>query len=96
MRPSFEEITRKRPEKSLLTNLAKHGGRNNRGRVTTRSRGGGPKRMYRVIDFKRRKEGVPGRAHNITNVGTSELITLFWADEIFDPENPDTYFEEVG
>ena len=61
VRPSFEEITKKRPEKSLLTPLSKNGGRNNRGKITTRSRGGGARRMYRVIDFKRRKEGVPGR-----------------------------------
>ena len=61
VRPSFEEITKKRPEKSLLTPLSKTGGRNNRGKITTRSRGGGARRMYRVIDFKRRKEGVPGR-----------------------------------
>ncbi len=61
VRPSFEEITKKRPEKSLLTSLSKTGGRNNRGKITTRSRGGGARRMYRVIDFKRRKEGVPGR-----------------------------------
>ena len=61
VRPSFEEITKKRPEKSLLTPLSKTGGRNNRGKITTRSRGGGARRLYRVIDFKRRKEGVPGR-----------------------------------
>jgi len=61
VRPSFEEITKKRPEKSLLTPLSKTGGRNNRGKITTRSRGGGARRMYRVIDFKRRKEGVPGK-----------------------------------
>ena len=61
VRPSFDEITKKRPEKSLLTPLSKTGGRNNRGKITTRSRGGGAHRMYRVIDFKRRKEGVPGR-----------------------------------
>ena len=61
VRPSFEEITKKRPEKSLLTPLSKTGGRNNRGKITTRSRGGGARRMYRGVDFKRRKEGVPGR-----------------------------------
>ena len=61
VRPSFEEITKKRPEKSLLTPLSKTGGRNNRGKITTRSRGGGARRMYRVVDFKRRKEGVPGK-----------------------------------
>ena len=52
VRPSFEEITRRKPEKSLLSPQAKHGGRNNRGRITTRSRGGGPRQMYRRIDFK--------------------------------------------
>ena len=57
--PNFDDITTKRPEKSLLEPLRKTGGRNNKGRMTTRGRGGGPKRMYRVIDFKRRKDGVP-------------------------------------
>ncbi|MEC9308306.1 MAG: 50S ribosomal protein L2 [Chloroflexota bacterium] len=61
VRPSFEEITRKQPERSLLSPLRKSGGRNNRGKITTRSRGGGARRMYRMVDFKRRKEGVPGR-----------------------------------
>jgi len=61
VRPSFEEITSKQPERSLLSPLRKSGGRNNRGKITTRSRGGGARRMYRMVDFKRRKEGVPGR-----------------------------------
>ncbi len=65
VRPSFEEITKTRPEKSLLSPLSKSGGRNNRGKITTRSRGGGARRMYRIIDFKRRKEGVPGRVVSI-------------------------------
>jgi large subunit ribosomal protein L2 len=65
VRPSFEEITRKKPEESLLAPLEKRGGRNNRGRITTRSRGGGAKRMYRKIDFKRSKDGVPGRVVSI-------------------------------
>ena len=56
---SFEEITRTKPEKSLVRPLNKKGGRNALGRVTTRHRGGGHKRKYRVIDFKRSKEGVP-------------------------------------
>jgi large subunit ribosomal protein L2 len=57
----FEEITRGRPEKSLTTKITKTGGRNNRGRITTRHIGGGHKRRYRVIDFKRRKDGVPAK-----------------------------------
>src|SRR5262249_40317578 len=55
----FAEITKARPEKSLCEPLAKSGGRNNRGRVTAYHRGGGHKRLYRVIDFKRDKAGVP-------------------------------------
>jgi large subunit ribosomal protein L2 len=55
---TFEEITKKKPEKSLLEPLRKSGGRNNQGRLTTRHRGGGNKRFYRVIDFKRNKVGV--------------------------------------
>ena len=82
VRPSFEEITRKKPEKSLLSKLSKRGGRNNRGRVTTRSRGGGPKRMYREIDFKRRKEGVPGRVVSIEYDPnrTTRIALIFYAD----------------
>ncbi len=57
----FAEITRSEPEKSLLSPLKKSGGRNNRGRITSRRRGGGHKRRYRVIDFKRRKLGVPSK-----------------------------------
>ncbi|MEP0823051.1 MAG: 50S ribosomal protein L2 [Ignavibacterium sp.] len=56
---TFEEITREKPEKSLLRPLKKSGGRNNLGRITSRHRGGGHKRRYRVIDFKREKHGVP-------------------------------------
>ncbi|MBD5553389.1 MAG: 50S ribosomal protein L2 [Desulfovibrio sp.] len=55
----FEEVTRKTPEKSLTEGLPKKAGRNNNGRVTSRRRGGGVKRLYRVIDFKRDKKGVP-------------------------------------
>src|SRR5436190_13407276 len=54
---SFEEITKTTPEKSLLKPLKKSGGRNNTGRITSRHIGGGHKRMYRVIDFKRTKTG---------------------------------------
>ena len=58
---TFEEITKKRPEKSLLEPIRKSGGRNNRGRLTTRHRGGGNKRAYRIIDFKRNKHGIPAK-----------------------------------
>jgi large subunit ribosomal protein L2 len=57
----FADITRSEPEKSLLEPLPKHGGRNNNGRITTRHQGGGHKRRYRVIDFKRNKDGVPAK-----------------------------------
>src|SRR6516225_10592926 len=57
----FEEITKTEPEKSLLEPLHKTGGRNNRGRVTSRHHGGGHKRQYRQIDFKRTKDGVPAK-----------------------------------
>ena len=61
----FTEITRSKPEKSLLRPLKKTGGRNNRGRITCRHRGGGHKRQYRVIDFKRDKDGIPARVATI-------------------------------
>ena len=82
VRPSFEEITRKRPEKSLLSPLSKTGGRNNRGKITTRSRGGGPHRMYRIIDFKRRKEGVPGRvvAIEYDPNRTTRIALIYYVD----------------
>jgi len=57
----FAEITKARPEGSLTAPLGKSGGRNNLGRMTIRHRGGGHKRLYRVIDFKRDKLGVPAR-----------------------------------
>jgi len=58
---TFEEITKRKPEKSLLEPVTKKGGRNNNGRITTRHQGGGHKRRYRVIDFKRTKDGVPAK-----------------------------------
>jgi large subunit ribosomal protein L2 len=61
----FEEITATEPEKSLLEPLRKRGGRNNNGRITTRHQGGGHKRMYRVIDFKRQKDDVPAKVASI-------------------------------
>src|SRR5215208_1980367 len=62
---TFEEITKSTPEKSLLEPLRKSGGRNNQGRMTVRHRGGGTKRAYRKIDFKRNKHGVPARVASI-------------------------------
>jgi large subunit ribosomal protein L2 len=58
---TFEEITKTRPEKSLTVRLHKHAGRNNQGKITTRHRGGGAKRAYRLIDFKRNKLGIPAK-----------------------------------
>jgi large subunit ribosomal protein L2 len=58
---TFDEIAKKRPERSLVTDLRKRGGRNNQGRITLRHRGGGNKHLYRIIDFKRDKFGVPAR-----------------------------------
>jgi large subunit ribosomal protein L2 len=63
--PDFAELTRSEPEKSLVEGLTKSGGRNVRGRKTSRHRGGGAKRLYRKIDFKRRKDGVPARVAQI-------------------------------
>lgn len=60
-----EEITTSTPEKSLLAPYKKKGGRNNMGQITTRHHGGGHKRKYRVIDFKRNKDGVPGKVASI-------------------------------
>lgn len=59
--PSFDEITKTKPEKSLLLPLRKKGGRNAQGKITVRHRGGGSKRRLRIIDFQRNKSGVPGK-----------------------------------
>lgn len=58
---TFEEVTKDKPEKSLVVTLTKTGGRNVYGRITVRHRGGGHKRKYRIIDFKRDKDGIPGK-----------------------------------
>jgi large subunit ribosomal protein L2 len=58
---TYEEITKEEPEKSLIEPLKKHAGRNNRGVITTRHRGGGNKRFYRIIDFRRDKWGIPAK-----------------------------------
>ena len=62
---TFEEITTNAPEKSLTVTLKKHSGRNNRGKITVRHRGGGYRPNYRIIDFKRNKDGIPGTVATI-------------------------------
>ena len=59
--PDFAEITKTEPEKTLVEGLKKSGGRNSNGRKTSRHRGGGAKRLYRKIDFKRRRDGIPAK-----------------------------------
>lgn len=62
---SFEEVTRTKPEKSLVAKISKSGGRNNKGRITVRHIGGGNKRKYRIIDFKRNKDNIPAKVVSI-------------------------------
>ncbi len=78
----FKEITSTTPEKSLLEPLPKKGGRNNNGRITTRHQGGGHKRRYRVIDFKRKKDGVPAKVATIEYDPnrSSRIALLHYAD----------------
>lgn len=78
----FDEITKNEPEKSLLKPLKKSGGRNDDGRITVRHRGGGHKRMYRVIDFKRDKFGVPAKVASIEYDPnrTARIALLHYAD----------------
>ena len=64
-RPDFAEITKSVPEKSLTTALRKTGGRNNKGRITVRHRGGGHRRRYRIIDFKRNKFDIPSKVASV-------------------------------
>ena len=61
----FAEITKSKPEKSLTVHLKKHSGRNSQGKITVRHRGGGAKIKYRIIDFKRDKDGVPAKVHAV-------------------------------
>lgn len=79
---SFNEITKTTPEKSLTDVIKKSGGRNNLGRVTSRHRGGGHKRKYRIIDFKRNKFGVPAKVFSIEYDPnrTSRIALLHYAD----------------
>jgi large subunit ribosomal protein L2 len=78
----FEEITRSEPERALLEPLKKQGGRNNQGHVTTRFRGGGHKRQYRRIDFRRNKVGIPARVASVEYDPnrTSRIALLVYAD----------------
>ncbi|KAB2846636.1 MAG: 50S ribosomal protein L2, partial [Ignavibacterium sp.] len=79
---SFDEITKSTPEKSLTISLKKSGGRNNLGHMTTRFVGGGHKRRYRVIDFKRNKTGVPAKVFSIEYDPnrTCRIALLHYAD----------------
>jgi large subunit ribosomal protein L2 len=78
----FAEITHSKPEKSLLRPVRKTGGRGNTGRVTSRHRGGGHKKAYRVIDFKRNKAGIPGRVASIEYDPnrTARIALIHYAD----------------
>src|SRR5277367_1719984 len=80
--PDFKEITKTEPERSLVEGLTKSGGRNSFGRKTSRHRGGGAKRLYRRIDFKRRKDGVPARVAAIEYDPnrTAYIALLHYAD----------------
>jgi len=79
---TFEEITTDTPEKSLLEPLTKSGGRNAQGKITVRHRGGGEKRKYRIIDFKRNKDGIPAKVATIEYDPnrTSNIALLHYAD----------------
>ena len=79
---SFEEITCTKPEKSLLTPVKKSGGRNVHGRITVRHIGGGNRQKYRLIDFKRNKDGVPAKVATIEYDPnrTANIALLFYAD----------------
>ncbi len=61
----FSEITKTTPEKSLLVSIPKHAGRNNQGKITVRHQGGGNKKKYRIVDFKRNKDGIPAKVIGI-------------------------------
>ena len=78
----FAEITKSSPEKSLTIHLKKHSGRNSQGKITVRHRGGGAKIKYRIIDFKRDKDGVPAKvaAVEYDPNRTANIALLFYAD----------------
>jgi large subunit ribosomal protein L2 len=78
----FSEITATKPEKSLVVSLNKKAGRNNQGKITVRHRGGGARRKYRIIDFKRRKDGIPAKVATIEYDPnrTANIALLHYAD----------------
>jgi large subunit ribosomal protein L2 len=80
--PTFDEITKSAPERSLIEPLRQRAGRNTQGKVTMRHRGAGHKRQYRVVDFKRDKDGVPGRVAGIEYdpARSARLALLHYAD----------------
>ena len=79
---TFEEITKAAPEKSLVVHIKKNSGRNNQGKITVRHRGGGSKLKYRLIDFKRNKDGVPAKVFSIEYDPnrTANIALLHYAD----------------
>ena len=79
---TFEEITKKAPEKSLIEPLKKKAGRNAHGRITVRHRGGGAKRFYRIVDFKRNKLGIPAKVNAIEYDPnrSARIALLFYVD----------------
>ena len=78
----FSEITKSTPEKSLLVSLSKNSGRNNQGKITVRHRGGGAKKKYRIIDFKRNKDGIPATVIGIEYYPnrTANIALISYAD----------------
>ncbi len=78
----FSEITKTAPEKSLAVSLKKHAGRNNQGKITVRHRGGGAKKKYRIIDFKRNKDGIPAtvKAIEYDPNRTANIALICYAD----------------
>src|SRR6478735_6548188 len=79
---TFEEITKKEPEKNLIEPIKRKAGRNVHGRITTRHRGGGAKRFYRLVDFKRNKAGIPARVAAIEYDPnrSARIALLFYVD----------------
>ena len=78
----FHEVTKTTPEKSLLVSISRKGGRNNNGRITAKRRGGGHRKLYRVIDFKRNKDGIPAKVTGIEYDPnrSSHIALLTYAD----------------
>ena len=79
---TFEEVTKKTPERSLVTDLRHKAGRNNQGKITVRHQGGGARRKYRIIDFKRQKDGIPAtvKAIEYDPNRTCFIALLYYAD----------------